>query len=147
MGLKYLCEKYQIGYELHEKEVPLLDRLDWVAKNYGFPDLELPPPPIRFLEEGETIKLGDTEMRVLFTPGHSPASVSFYSEVEKFIISGDVLFRDSIGRYDLPGANKDVLFQTLKDKFLTLPDDVTVYSGHGKATTIGRERRNNPFLI
>ena len=99
-----------------------------------------------FLKEGDEIKFGNTVLKILFTPGHSPGSLSFYSETEKIILSGDVLFRGSVGRFDVPGADGNVLYKTLAEKILTLPDDVKVYSGHGPETFIGVERRNNPFL-
>jgi glyoxylase-like metal-dependent hydrolase (beta-lactamase superfamily II) len=93
------------------------------------------------------LKLGTDELLVLFTPGHSPASVSFYCAAQGFLISGDVLFRQSIGRTDLPGGNYETLIASIKEKLLVLPDETVVYSGHGAPTTIGYEKRNNPYLI
>ena len=85
-------------------------------------------------------------MSILFTPGHSPASISFYNEDSGNLIGGDVLFSGSIGRTDLPGGNMNTLLDSIKTQFMVLPDDVIVYSGHGPATTIGAERLSNPFL-
>jgi glyoxylase-like metal-dependent hydrolase (beta-lactamase superfamily II) len=104
------------------------------------------PLPKSFLKEGDLVKFGSTSFVTLFTPGHSPGSISFYNESEKFIVSGDVLFYGSIGRYDLPGSDGNILFDTLVNKMMQLPDDVMVYSGHGPETKIGFERLNNPFI-
>jgi glyoxylase-like metal-dependent hydrolase (beta-lactamase superfamily II) len=108
--------------------------------------IEASPTPTHYLKEGDVISFGNSRLDVLFTPGHSPASLSFYSEKDKLIISGDVLFYGSVGRFDLPGADGKILYQSLTEKMMGLPDDVKVYSGHGPETTIGFERKNNPYL-
>ncbi len=92
------------------------------------------------------MKFGNTELQVLFTPGHAPGHVVFYNESEKICIGGDVLFQESIGRTDLPGGDFDTLIQSINEKLFALPDDVTVYPGHGPETTIGHEKKHNPFL-
>jgi glyoxylase-like metal-dependent hydrolase (beta-lactamase superfamily II) len=99
-----------------------------------------------FLEEGDTVEFAGRPFEVLFTPGHSPGSISLYSPGDKLIVSGDVLFRDSIGRTDLPGGDFETLMSSIRDKLYPLDDGVTVIPGHGPTTTIGRERRRNPFL-
>jgi len=104
------------------------------------------PEATKFIEEGEVIDFGNTKLEVLFTPGHSPASISFFCREEKFVIAGDVLFYGSIGRTDLPGGNFQTLIASIKDKFYPLGDDVKVYSGHGPETSIGFEKQSNPFL-
>ena len=102
--------------------------------------------PLHFLEEGKTVNMGQDQLSVLFTPGHSPGSISFYSEADGFVISGDVLFQGSIGRTDLPGGNMDVLENSIRTKLYTLPKEVVVHSGHGDETTIGAEMLSNPFF-
>jgi len=102
--------------------------------------------PGRFIEEGEEIKFGNTVLKTLFTPGHSPASISFFCEKDKYVIAGDVLFHGSIGRTDLPGGDFQTLISVIKKEFFTLGDDVKVYPGHGPATTVGFEKANNQFL-
>ena len=92
------------------------------------------------------VKFGETELQVLFTPGHAPGHVVFYNGPEKVCIGGDVLFQNSIGRTDLPGGDFDTLINSINAKLFALPDEVTVYPGHGPETTIGHERNNNPFL-
>lgn len=109
-------------------------------------------PPIRKttiehgLAEGETLRLGKYEFQVLETPGHSPASVSFYIPQAQRVIAGDTLFRRSIGRTDLPGGDPNRLLKSIRTKLLMLPADTAVYPGHGDSTTIGDEARHNPFL-
>jgi hydroxyacylglutathione hydrolase len=100
-----------------------------------------------FLNEGDTIRLGDNELKVLLTPGHSPASLSFYCQKDGFVIGGDVLFKRSIGRTDLPGGNYETLIRSIRGQLLVLPEATVVYSGHGFETTIGDEKRANPFLV
>ncbi|MGB4931388.1 MAG: MBL fold metallo-hydrolase, partial [Chitinophagales bacterium] len=104
------------------------------------------PEPEIFVDEGDEVKFGNTTFKVFFTPGHSPASVCFYNAADKFIVSGDVLFKRSIGRTDLPGGNYETLIQSINEKLMTLPDETKVYAGHMQPTTIGEERKENPFL-
>src|SRR5690606_23443915 len=102
--------------------------------------------PKSFLRQDTILKLGEDEFKLLFTPGHSPGSITFYNEKENYAIVGDVLFRESIGRTDLPGGNYDTLIKSIKKELLTLPEEVAIYNGHGPATTIGYEKKYNPFL-
>jgi glyoxylase-like metal-dependent hydrolase (beta-lactamase superfamily II) len=92
------------------------------------------------------VRIGDEELAILFTPGHSPGSISFYSKAHKFVIAGDVLFNGSVGRTDLPGGDFTILEESIKTKLYTLPEDVIVYPGHGDSTTIGDEMKGNPFV-
>ncbi len=144
-GNTFVAEQYNLALESHRGEVPVLDSVGQIAQMYGL-GVVTSPPITKFLEEGDVVKFGNSTMTVLFTPGHSPASISFYNEADRILIAGDVLFQGSIGRTDLPGGNYDQLIENIKTKFLVLPDDVVVYSGHGPSTNIGFERANNPFL-
>ena len=99
-----------------------------------------------FLNEGDIVRFGNTELEVIHVPGHSPGHVVFYSAREHFLIAGDVLFYGSIGRTDLPGGDYNTLISNIKQKLFKLPDETKVYCGHGPETTIGFERSNNPFL-
>ena len=144
-GNKFVCETYNLLPEFHEIELQVMYGALAYQSFFNFP-LEASPEPKTYLKEGDVVNFGNSSFNVLFTPGHSPGSLSFYNEVEKIIISGDVLFYGSVGRFDIPGADGKVLFETIQTKMLTLPDDVKVYSGHGPETTIGYERANNPFL-
>ena len=144
-GNKFIAEKYDLTLEIHEGEVPVLNMLLPTANMYGVP-VEPSPAAGNYLKEGDFLTFGESQMKILFTPGHSPASISFYSEADKFVIAGDVLFRGSIGRTDLMGGDFDTLIKSIKTQLFPLGDDVVVYSGHGPETTIGYEKANNPFL-
>jgi glyoxylase-like metal-dependent hydrolase (beta-lactamase superfamily II) len=101
---------------------------------------------IVFLKEGEKIILGEDNLEVLFTPGHSVGHVVFYNRIQGFVIGGDVLFRMGIGRTDIPGGDTETLLISIREKLFSMPDDVIVYPGHGEPTTIGYEKEFNPFL-
>ncbi|MBC8046122.1 MAG: MBL fold metallo-hydrolase [Fimbriimonadaceae bacterium] len=145
LGNKFIAEKYTVPLMMHKGEVPVLNEVINYAPTFGIYYQQSPDPEI-FVDEGAIVQFGNTELKVFFTPGHSPASVCFYCEKDKYIIGGDVLFYDSIGRTDLPGGDYDTLINSIKNKLMVLPDDVKVYAGHMQATTIGRERKLNPFL-
>ncbi|RTQ45008.1 MBL fold metallo-hydrolase [Hymenobacter gummosus] len=130
---------------IHEADAATLRAVQTYASNYGFP-LYAPAEPTGRLTPGEPLRFGETELQVIFAPGHAPGHVVFYHEPTKTVIGGDVLFRGSIGRTDLPGGDFDTLIRSIREQLFTLPDDVTVYPGHGPATTIGHERATNPFL-
>lgn len=144
-GNAFVAKKYNLGLELHRGELSVLHSGPTSAKMFGI-DMKISPEPSHFIEEGDIIKFGNTTLKTLFTPGHSPASISFYCETGNFVIGGDVLFRESIGRTDLPGGNFDTLINSIRTQLFTLNDDVKVFSGHGTETTIGHERKYNPFL-
>ena len=130
---------------MHQGELPVLLEVVNYAPSMGI-NYKVSPDPERFVEEGDTVRFGNTELKVLFTPGHSPASICFYCEKDAFIASGDVLFYDSVGRTDLPGGNAETLLNSIQTKLLPLPDAVKVFAGHMQSTTIGRERKLNPFV-
>ncbi len=144
-GNRYCCETFGVGLFIHQGEQAMLDGLLQVAAMYGF-EVDSSPAASGYLAAGELLSFGDTDLEVLFTPGHSPASISFYHRPDQYIIGGDVLFAGSIGRTDLPGGDFDTLIASIKKSFLSLPDHTVVYTGHGPSTTIGSERKNNPFL-
>ncbi len=145
-GNEFIANHYGLKLEIHEDELPVYEAVPQICKFYGIPfDTNLPAPS-SFIKEGEVIKFGNSTLEVLLTPGHSPASLSFYDKTDGNLIAGDVLFRDSIGRTDLPGGDYDTLLKSIKEKLLVLEDDIKVHPGHGPQTTIGYERANNPFL-
>ncbi|MBS1683256.1 MAG: MBL fold metallo-hydrolase [Bacteroidetes bacterium] len=144
-GNPLIANTYGIGLEIHPLEEPVLADAPNFADMFGI-EMDAMPPVIGYLNEGDEVKFGNTVLKVLFTPGHSPGSISFYNPTDKYVISGDVLFYQSIGRYDLPGANGAVLYQTLTNVMMNLPDDTRVYCGHGRDTSIGVERSHNPYL-
>ena len=145
LGNKFVADTYNVGLEIHREDEQTLRAVPTYAPAYGFQMYE-EVLPTAYLKEGDVVAFGKIELQVLFTPGHAPGHVVFYNGPEKICIGGDVLFQNSIGRTDLPGGNFDALISSIKSKLFALPDDVTVYPGHGPETTIGHERNNNPFL-
>ena len=144
-GNKWIYEQYHLELFLHKNEEQVLNFAPQSAKLWGMP-FENYAGPLHFLAQGDIIKSGDNYLKVLPAPGHSPGSICFYCEAQKFLIGGDVLFRDSIGRTDLPGGNHAALIHSIRTQLFVLPDDVIVYPGHGETTTIGYEKKHNPFL-
>ncbi len=145
LGNYFVSDLYKLRPQMHRLELPIIRAIPSYASNYGLRYVASGEPEI-FLAEGDVIKIGEEELNVLFTPGHSPGSISFYSKKEGFVISGDVLFYRGIGRTDLTGGDYNILIQAIESKLMTLPDDTLVYSGHGSSTTILSERLHNPFL-
>jgi len=145
LGNKFVAEKYNLKLTSHKKEAQVLAFGQNTANMYHIP-YELSPEIEIFIDEGDIIYFGNSKLNVLFTPGHSPASISFVNAEERLCISGDVLFKGSIGRTDLPGGNFETLTRVIKAKIFTLPEDTKVYSGHGPHTTVGTEKRTNPFF-
>jgi hydroxyacylglutathione hydrolase len=144
-GNAYVNYKYKLLPELHKLEEDGLRAADVYSNSYGV-NPPRSPMPEQYIDEDTAIKFGNTELKVLFTPGHSVGHVVFYDEAEGRLFGGDVLFRDGIGRADLPGGSFRTLINSIKEKLFTLPDSVTVFPGHGPPTTIGYEKENNPFL-
>lgn len=145
-GNRFVADKYNLGLEIHKGELQVLEAVPQICMSYGIALPDTSPEPSSFLEAEATLTFGNTSLQMLWTPGHSPASLSFYSAEDKFIIAGDVLFQGSIGRTDLPGGNFETLINSIKTQYFPLPDDVLVYPGHGPHTNIGYEKANNPFL-
>jgi glyoxylase-like metal-dependent hydrolase (beta-lactamase superfamily II) len=144
-GNKFVAETWALTLQLHEKEKLLLDYAPTSGLMYNMPFDNYVGEYV-YLKEGDLIKLGEDELKVIEAPGHSPGHICFYCDKQNFIISGDVLFNRSIGRTDLPGGNHEQLIKNIKEKLFVLPDETVVYSGHGPVTTIGEEKKNNPFL-
>jgi hydroxyacylglutathione hydrolase len=145
LGVAALKRKYGIPFALHKLDEPLLKAVKTYASNYGFSAFEEPEID-NFIKEGETVEFGNTSLKIIFVPGHAPGHVAFVNDTDKFVIGGDVLFRMSIGRTDLPGGDHGTLLKSIREQMFTLPDDYTVYAGHMEPTTIGFEKRNNPFF-
>lgn len=145
-GIPFLREKYGAPVLAHEGDKILGERLDEQGAMFG---LKLKPGNLEiseYIKAGDKIKVGDGELEVIEVPGHSKGSIALYDPQGKFLISGDALFKGSIGRTDLPGGNYRELIDSIEKFLLTLPDDIVVLPGHGPASTIGEEKRSNPFL-
>ncbi len=144
-GNAYIKKNYDVKFLAPEKDVPLLDMMMNVAKMYAVKLVPSPQPDELIFDEQKFL-LGNTEGKFLFTPGHSPGEVCLYFERDKICFTGDVLFNKNIGRTDLPGGSYDTLIDSIENKLFTLPYDVTIYPGHGATSTIGDEKKNNPFF-
>jgi glyoxylase-like metal-dependent hydrolase (beta-lactamase superfamily II) len=131
---------------IHSDDAPMLaDGVLCGALLFGY-DFA-PVEPDRLLGEGDTVGCGEMNFEVLHTPGHTPGSASFLDRANARLFSGDFVFRGAVGRWDLPGGSEEALMRALRQKLLVLPDNTTVFSGHGEMTTVGHERRTNPFLV
>ncbi len=144
-GNKWVHETYGLEPHLHPNEEAMLAMAPVSGERWGLP-FQNYTGPLHFLNDGDTVLLGETEIQVILAPGHSPGSICFYIPSQGDLIGGDVLFRGSIGRTDLPGGDSETLLHSIREKLWVLPDETVVYSGHGIKTTIGYEKRNNPFL-
>lgn len=144
-GLKWCAETFQLTPWMHPAEQPVLESGPRTATMYG-QVFAAYKGAINPLSEGQEIRLQNDVLDVLYAPGHSPGHVCFYVKNQQFVIGGDVLFQHSIGRTDLPGGSHNQLINSIRQKLFTLPDDTIVYSGHGPSTTIGEEKKFNPFL-
>ncbi|MCU0661240.1 MAG: MBL fold metallo-hydrolase [Myxococcota bacterium] len=133
----------KVPFALHEEDEPLLDGLSVQARLFGLPPIKTPKADRR-LRHGDTVKIGDIEGTVIHTPGHTPGGICFL--FDKLVFVGDTLFAGSIGRTDLPGGSHEKLLAGIKRELLSLPDDTVVLCGHGPATTIGLEKKHNPFV-
>lgn len=142
-GNRFIAEKFDLIPQIHQLEEKMLDAAGASAKMFGLDYVPSPKPAI--LPENQ-ILLGTEVFDILFVPGHSPGHVAFYHAGSKSLISGDVLFRRSIGRTDLPGGDMDTLLASIREKLFALPDETIVYAGHMESTTLGFEKENNPFL-
>lgn len=145
LGNKFVFDQYGLKPRFHKGELQLLQAVPAYAPQQGI-NYELSPEPEVFLPEIGTLVFGNSTFELLFCPGHSPAHLCFYSKADGFIIGGDVLFKASIGRTDLPGGNYEILINSIKTQLFVLPNEVKVYPGHGPMTTIGFEKQYNPFL-
>ncbi len=145
LGNKFIFDQYGLKPQFNAGELPLLEAAVAYAPQFGI-RYEMSPVPDEFLPETGSISFGSTALTLIFAPGHSPAHLCFYDKKDNLLIGGDVLFRGSIGRTDLPGGDFKQLIKNIEEKLLTLPDNCTVYPGHGPKTTIGFEKQTNPFL-
>jgi len=144
-GNKWAYETYKLELHIHPLEEIVLTMAPSAGQLWGLP-FDNYTGPLHFINDGDHITLGTDTLEVILAPGHSPGSVCFYHKAGNFIIGGDVLFYEGIGRSDLPGGDPDVLLASIRERLFTLPDETVVYSGHGPATTIGHEKRHNPYV-
>jgi len=145
IGNSFVCKTWPVKTAAHRGDLFLMENAWRQGEIFGF-SVEQPPAPEFFFEDKNTVDFGGVSLQIRHIPGHSPGSIVLYSPVQKWVIVGDVMFRGSIGRTDLPGGNFDLLMSGIEEKLMTLPPDTVVYTGHGPKTSIERERKYNPFL-
>jgi len=145
LGNKFIYDEYGLTTACHTLDVFLIDEAVQHAAMFGL-KAKKPPAPGQLIEEGDELEIGNSKLEVLHVPGHSPGSVALYNADTGICITGDALFNGSIGRTDLPGGDYNTLIDSIRRKLLVLPDDVRIFPGHGPESTIGNEKRSNPFL-
>lgn len=146
LGNGHVMRQYDLDLWMHQLEVPVLKAVPEYAGMWGMQANDVGSPG-KFIADGEVIEVGTLRLEAIFTPGHSPGSLSFYERKAGKLIAGDVLFQGSIGRTDLPGGDLRTLILSIVDRLMPLPDATVVYPGHGPNTTIGAERATNPFVL
>jgi glyoxylase-like metal-dependent hydrolase (beta-lactamase superfamily II) len=144
-GNKFVAEEYKLVLQTHALEKQVLEMAPASGLMFNLP-FDNYQGEVTYLAEDDTVSLRDDELKVIHAPGHSPGSICFYCEKQGFLIGGDVLFQNSIGRTDLPFGSHEDLIKIIKEKLFTLPENVKVYPGHGDPTTIGEEIKGNPYL-
>lgn len=144
-GNDHCADKYDLKLVAHKDDLKTLEMGETTAHLYNM-NYTPSPQPAEFVVEGDIINFGNSELEITFVPGHCPGHVALISHLQRFVIGGDVLFKGSVGRVDLPGGDGPTLAKSIQEKFYTLDDEYLVYSGHGPVTTIGFEKKNNPFV-
>ena len=144
-GNPWCVTEYHPQVLMHEAGMPIYQKAFAYAAAFGL-EVENMPAPDRYLQEGDVVTFGNQHLKVLYTPGHCDGSICLYSAENKVVFTGDLIFEHSVGRSDLPTGNEALLLQSIREKILTLDDEVTILSGHGSPTTVGHERNMNPFL-
>lgn len=145
-GTRYLVDKYSVEIACHQKELAWIDRFKTTCEGYGLNiDFDAPKPK-KIIDDGDIFTFGNTVLEAIHVPGHSAGSIVFYNKKDGLLFCGDVLFQGSIGRSDLPGGNHNQLISGIREKLFILPNETKVFSGHGGETSIGEEKKSNPFL-
>ena len=145
-GTAYLADKYNLDLWICKEDLVTYQSYEKVCEVYGIPITFSPNPTPKFFDLKQLIQIDGIKFEILFVPGHSPGHVAFYSQENNFLINGDCLFENSIGRTDLPGGNHQQLIRSIKNEIFLLPEETLVYCGHGNETTIKAEKSSNPFL-
>jgi hydroxyacylglutathione hydrolase len=146
LGNAFCVEKYQVELVAHREELFTLGLAERSAQMYGLEGYISSPEPTRFVEDNEVIAFEDLVLKVIFGPGHAVGHVAFFEEKQRLLVGGDIVFRGSFGRTDLPGGDMEVLKKTIHERIFTLPENTTIYPGHGPTTTVAEEKRTNYIL-
>ena len=145
LGNAWVISQFQVPLYMHEKDLVTLNAVANYAPMYGFVGFEPSPQPTKLVSHGDLLTFGNLELEVLFGPGHAPGHVAYYFKKAGIVVNGDILFRGSFGRFDLPNGDLSTLKETINEVLFRLPDETVVYCGHGPETTIGAERFTNPI--
>lgn len=145
-GNEYVKKNYNLLTQAAEEDNFLIEHAVEYAAMLGITGIAQPPAVGKFLKDGDLVSFGESQLEVIAVPGHSPGGICFYSRPDKLLIAGDVLFAGSVGRSDLPGGNGRKLLEAIRTRLFVLEDEVKVIPGHGPATTIGEEKKYNPFF-
>lgn len=145
-GLGYIHEHFNIGPVCHADEVHVYNSQPQLTRSFGLQLPEPLPPVQKVLNDDDSIRIGETELSVIHTPGHTPGGICFYDKKDGLLFCGDTLFQASIGRTDLPGGSYDAIVSSIRNRLFTLPDETKVFPGHGPSTTIGWEKQNNAYV-
>lgn len=143
LGNAFCVDHFKVDLITHKEELFTLSLAERSAQMYGFPAFVNSPEPTVYVEDNQLLSFGSLEFKVIFAPGHSIGHIAFYNETSAVLIGGDILFKGSFGRTDLPGGSMEVLKKSIHERMFTLPENTIVYPGHGPTTTIGEEKRNN----
>ncbi len=146
LGNQFVAEKWNIDIFMHKYDMPILENARKTAEMYGLTQYKTSPLPKYFLDEQDIIDFEGTKLNIFFTPGHSPGHICFYNKSSNILISGDVIFKNSIGRTDLPGGDYTTLMNSITSKILCLPEKTSIFCGHGDVTSLADEKKYNPFL-
>ncbi len=146
LGNKFVSNKWNLDLFINKLDLEILKGAPSIAKMYGFEHYKPSPAPKHFLQHGETICFGNTKLEILSTPGHAPGHICLYNEEANILIAGDLIFKGSVGRTDLPGGNHKTLMESIEFILKRLPEKTQVYCGHGPSTSLEFEKENNPFL-
>ena len=144
-GNKFIYDEYGLQPWIHPDEKQVLDFAPIAGQHWNLP-FDHYTGDLHYLTENDEVRLGEDILKVIAAPGHSPGHICFYNQQQQFLMGGDVLFRESIGRTDLPGGDYDTLIRNIREKLYVLPGEVVVYPGHGPQTTIEWEQKHNPFV-
>ena len=146
LGNKFVHQQWGVPLYIHKADLPLLENAKKISEMYGFENYEDSPLPQHYLEEQNIITCGKSSFNILFTPGHAPGHICLLNKKNNIIISGDVIFKNSIGRTDLPGGDHNTLMNSIMKKIFPLPNETQMFCGHGPITSLGSEKKYNPFL-
>ena len=146
LGNKFVSTKWNLDLFINKLDLEILKGATSIAKMYGFEHYDTSPVPKHFLQHGEIICFGNTKLEILSTPGHAPGHICLYNKEADILIAGDLIFKGSVGRTDLPGGNHKILMESIEFILKRLPEKTQVYCGHGPSTSLEFEKDNNPFL-